>query len=152
MGFFDFFASYVSTAPEQLEPAHQSMVDVMTAVACADGEVTPDEYNVVLANLLDFVDVDEQAAEQIVEQSFEILDEEYGVERLLGRLSEANLSENERQGVYMSGYAIALLGERGEEPEERELLKRVGEILELSSSQRAELERQCQQALKEASY
>ena len=150
MGFFDFFSRYVPTAPEKLEPAHQSMVDVMAAVSCSDGEVTPDEYNVVLANIQDFVGVREEVAELIVEKSFEILEDDHGVERLLGRLSDVTLEKNERFGVYMSGYAVALLGERGEEPAERALLERVGDILDLGASERAEIERQCREALKAA--
>ena len=151
MGFLDFFSRYVPTAPKRLEPAHQSMVDVMAAVSCADGEVTPDEYNVVLANIQDFVGVSEEVAELIVEKSFEILEGEHGVERLLARLKEATLEENERFGIYMSGYAVALLGERGEEPAERALLERVGEILAIDASERAGIERQCREALAAAS-
>mgnify|MGYP000395010913 CR=1 FL=1 len=147
MGFFNFFSRYVPTAPEKLEPAHQSMVDVMAAVSCADGEVTPDEYNVVLANIQDFVKVKEEVAELIVEKSFAILEQEHGVELLLARLKESTLDENERSGVYMSGYAVALLGQRGEEPSERELLERVAEILSLSKTQTHEIEEQCRQAL-----
>ena len=66
-------------------------------------------------------------------------------------LKEATLEENERFGIYMSGYAVALLGERGEEPAERALLERVGEILEIDASERAGIERQCREALAAAS-
>ncbi len=151
MSFLDFFSRYVPTAPETLEPAHQSMVDVMASVACADGEVTPDEYNVVLANIQDFVGVREEVAELIVEKSFDILEQDHGVERLLGRLGEATLSDQERGAVYMSGYAVALLGDRGEEPEETELLERIAQIIDLDEAATNELERQCREALSQLS-
>lgn len=151
MGFLDFFSRYVPTAPEKLEPAHQSMVDVMASVACADGEVTPDEYNVVLANIQDFVGVSEDVAELIVEKSFAVLEQEHGVERLLARLKETKLSEKETGAVYMSGYAVALLGDRGEEPEETTLLERIAGILELDKAGSNELQRQCREALAQIS-
>ena len=147
MAWFDFFSSYVKTAPETLSAAHQSMVDMMTAVACADGEVTPDEYNVVVANVQQFLGVDEARAQYVVERSFEALDEATGTGALLARLSQVDLNERERSAVYMSGYAVGLLGDQGEESSERALLDQIAERLELDGATTGELERQCRQAL-----
>lgn len=150
MGIMDFFSRFVPTTPTTLEPAHQSLIDVMVMVACGDGEVTADEYNVVIGQATDFIGVSEAQVQQIIEQSFSVLEQEGGYDELFERLENQTLTHEERGGVYMAGYAVARLEYDGLDEGVRELLADIAASLELSEEEVSELEAQFEQEVRSA--
>lgn len=131
MRMMSFFSRFVPTVAGELTDAHRAMIDAMVLIACADGEVTADEYNIVLATASDFIGASEVQVQPVVEATFDLLDEDAGWVKLLKRLAKLSLSGSERQGVYVSAYGIACLEPAGVDEEVREHLDEIAGALSL---------------------
>jgi tellurite resistance protein len=116
------------------------MVDAAMIVACADGELTQDEVNVVGDVIDGFFDgnVTRNQIDEMINLSMETL-EEQGFEARMQAVAENLPTDELRRLGLMAAAAVALADEDGDEDEEDETYYELASVLGFSEAEADEI-------------